>query len=227
MGKLGDKAIVMVAATEGFEDEQGNKGVRTTFVEAEGALVKGYLAVHKRGDWDEIKRARPGDVKLGNVKPWRITHTATGFKVRDYGARKEALAVRDALVDSEIDWEFVTVEGNVTREMADAVIRIEREVLNPEEIRRDDDFEAPEAPTPEPTEEDHAEMDKALAEVPWSDGFVGNEDPPGGEEPREEDYEAEPRYQEMEKAYEDFGGDFDPGDFPYEDVEDILDGIGG
>ncbi len=114
MTTMGEKITALVATSQKQDGES-----RIVYLEAKGAYAKGFLAVHKITE--KMSEAHTGK--------WRITHTATGYLVRVYDDRKMALIVRDALVDSDIDWEFINAKA-ITREVAEQVKEIEETVLN-------------------------------------------------------------------------------------------------
>lgn len=110
MGKLGEKAVVAVAVAE--------KGGEEDFIGV-NSYVRGFLAVHKSIGPD----GTPGD-------GWRITHTITGYLIRSYDTRAEAVGVRDLLYDHpEIDWEFTSIKdvaAPAVRRMQEFIRQAER-----------------------------------------------------------------------------------------------------
>jgi excisionase family DNA binding protein len=82
-------------------------------------LVNGWLGVYK----DEHGR-------------WNILHGPTGYRVRSYSTRNEALQVRDRLMDSPIDWEFTDSEILASREIARILQQVEKQVESKYEARK-------------------------------------------------------------------------------------------
>lgn len=215
-----EQTATVLAATQINED--GNS--RTVYREIKKAKAKRFLAVHPITE----------ELSSSNVGWFRITHTPTGYMVGKYEREDVAIAIRNALVASEIDWEF-TDPKDITRDIANRVKQIRDDVLT---FMSDD---ASEGEVEVASEEERiaeledeglttsdaqaaAEAEQMPTTIPDPENIVERENAGEFEDDDEEDFDFGDEPDTDENLEGEYDEPFPPADDPTadEDVEDIL-----